>query len=542
MILLIDNYDSFVFNIRAMLLGLTNDEILVVRNDKITLDEIKRLSPSSIILSPGPKHPKDSGVCLDIFRAKLDVPVLGICLGHQALGYCFNAKIKRLDKVAHAVSSRIKLVGESVIFRDFPREFSVMRYHSLQVCELSSELEALAFSEDGVLMAMKHRKFNYYGVQFHPESYFSEYGLKIFENFLSLQGLKKPKFTPPNLAHFINKLQDNERLDDEDFAQICKIIASKDYEAVQLGALLVLITEKSLDEHSLSALVSNVLKYSQTFNDSSEMLDIVGTGGDGFKSINISTTTAFIMAALGVKVAKHGNRAVSSASGSSDVLAALGIPAFDSVAKQVKVLNETGLTFFHAPFFHSLVGEVKDVRSKLGVRTVFNVLGPLLHPNLSLKYQLMGNYHAPVHRLLAEVLRNLGRKHALVARGNEGLDELSICNETSIYELKDGEILHYSVSPEQFGFKRAMIDEIRGGDAKANAKTLLDTLCGKQQGAKFDIVVLNAMFALYTANRAKSPSQAKEIVLDAINSGKVMEFFEKFRAFVQKFDKEGKND
>lgn len=542
MILLIDNYDSFVFNIRAMLLGLTNDEILVVRNDKITLDEIKRLSPSSIILSPGPKHPKDSGVCLDIFRAKLDVPVLGICLGHQALGYCFNAKIKRLDKVAHAVSSRIKLVGESVIFRDFPREFSVMRYHSLQVCELSSELEALAFSEDGVLMAMKHRKFNYYGVQFHPESYFSEYGLKIFENFLSLQGLKKPKFTPPNLAHFINKLQDNERLDDEDFAQICKIIASKDYEAVQLGALLVLITEKSLDEHSLSALVSNVLKYSQTFNDSSEMLDIVGTGGDGFKSINISTTTAFIMAALGVKVAKHGNRAVSSASGSSDVLAALGIPAFDSVAKQVKVLNETGLTFFHAPFFHSLVGEVKDVRSKLGVRTVFNVLGPLLHPNLSLKYQLMGNYHAPVHRLLAEVLRNLGRKHALVVRGNEGLDELSICNETSIYELKDGEILHYSVSPEQFGFKRAMIDEIRGGDAKANAKTLLDTLCGKQQGAKFDIVVLNAMFALYTANRAKSPSQAKEIVLDAINSGKVMEFFEKFRTFVQKFDKEGKND
>lgn len=542
MILLIDNYDSFVFNIRAMLLGLTNDEILVVRNDKITLDEIKRLSPSSIILSPGPKHPKDSGVCLDIFRAKLDVPVLGICLGHQALGLCFNAKIKRLDKVAHAVSSRIKLVGESVIFRDFPREFSVMRYHSLQVCELSNELEALAFSEDGVLMAMKHRKFNYYGVQFHPESYFSEYGLKIFENFLSLQGLKKPKFTPPNLAHFINKLQDNERLDDEDFAQICKIIASKDYEAVQLGALLVLITEKSLDEHSLSALVSNVLKYSQTFNDSSEMLDIVGTGGDGFKSINISTTTAFIMAALGVKVAKHGNRAVSSASGSSDVLAALGIPAFDSVAKQVKVLNETGLTFFHAPFFHSLVGEVKDVRQKLGVRTVFNVLGPLLHPNLSLKYQLMGNYHAPVHRLLAEVLRNLGRKHALVVRGNEGLDELSICNETSIYELKDGEILHYSVSPEQFGFKRAMIDEIRGGDANANAKTLLDTLCGKQQGAKFDIVVLNAMFALYTANRAKSPSQAKEIVLEAINSGKVMEFFEKFRTFVQKFDKEGKND
>lgn len=539
MILLIDNYDSFVFNIKTMLNQLTNDEIAVYRNDKITLDEIKRLSPNAIILSPGPKHPKDSGICLEIFKARLNVPVLGICLGHQALGLCFGAKIQRLKEVAHATSSQISLIAQSELFREFPKDFSVMRYHSLEVVDLPSELEALAYTKDKVLMAMRHKDLPYFGVQFHPESYFSEYGLKIFENFLKFKGQTSQKASEkPTLTSFITKLQDNQGLNTDDFARICQIIASREYEAVQLGALLVLITEKSLDERSLSALVSNILKYSQTFNDESEMIDIVGTGGDGFKSINVSTTTAFILGALGVKVAKHGNRAISSASGSSDVLSALKIPAFDSIAKQVKVLDEQGLTFFHAPFFHSLVGEVKEVRAKLGVRTVFNVLGPLLHPNLSLKYQLMGNYHAPVHRLLIEVLRNLGRKHALVVRGNDGMDEISICDETSIYELKDGQIFNYTISPEQFGFKRAFHSEIVGGDAKQNAKILLDTLSGKQKGAKFDIVVLNAMFALYTANRVPTPAQAKDIVLEAIHSGKVIDFFNAYQSKVQGYDKD----
>lgn len=539
MILLIDNYDSFVFNIKTMLNQLTNDEIAVYRNDKITLDEIKRLSPNAIILSPGPKHPKDSGICLEIFKARLNVPVLGICLGHQALGLCFGAKIQRLKEVAHATSSQISLIAQSELFREFPKDFSVMRYHSLEVVDLPRELEALAYTKDKVLMAMRHKDLPYFGVQFHPESYFSEYGLKIFENFLKFKGQTSQKTSEkPTLTSFITKLQDNQGLNTDDFARICQIIASREYEAVQLGALLVLITEKSLDERSLSALVSNILKYSQTFNDESEMIDIVGTGGDGFKSINVSTTTAFILGALGVKVAKHGNRAISSASGSSDVLSALKIPAFDSIAKQVKVLDEQGLTFFHAPFFHSLVGEVKEVRAKLGVRTVFNVLGPLLHPNLSLKYQLMGNYHAPVHRLLIEVLRNLGRKHALVVRGNDGMDEISICDETSIYELKNGQIFNYTISPEQFGFKRAFHSEIVGGDAKQNAKILLDTLSGKQKGAKFDIVVLNAMFALYTANRVPTPAQAKDIVLEAIHSGKVIDFFNAYQSKVQGYDKD----
>ncbi|MCH5336809.1 MAG: anthranilate phosphoribosyltransferase [Campylobacter sp.] len=527
MILLIDNYDSFVFNVKTMLESISKDEIKVVRNDKISLEEIKKLSPTHIILSPGPKHPKDSGICLEIFKAKLAIPTLGICLGHQALALCFKSKIKRLKNPAHAKNSQVTLTKENELFKDFPKSFSVMRYHSLEVKDLSEELEPLAYSEDGVLMALKHKSLPYFGVQFHPESYFSEYGLKIFLNFLNSS--HKEKNESQNFVPYLQKLSENIALDSEDFAQICKLIMSKNYEPLQLAALLVLITEKSLNQSSLTAFVRNILRYSKTFSDDSDMIDIVGTGGDGFKSINVSTTTAFILASLGVKVAKHGNRAISSQSGSTDVLDALGIKIATNLEQGLELLKNEGLNFFHAPFFHPLVGELREIRVKLGVRTVFNILGPLLNPNLKIKYQLVGNYHAPVHKLLAEVLKALGRKRALVVRGNDGMDEISICDETKIFEVSNGEILEYSINPEQFGFKTAFHNEIVGGSGKQNAKDLLDTLSGKIKGAKFDIVVLNAMFALYTAERVQSPLEAKDIILDAIYSGRVLKYFKHYQ-------------
>lgn len=331
----------------------------------------------------------------------------------------------------------------------------------------------------------------------------------------------------------MQKLSNDVSLESDDFSEICKIIMSQNYEPLQMAALLILITEKSLNEKSLSHFVRQILRYSKTFSDESEMIDIVGTGGDGFKSINVSTTSAFILAALGVKVAKHGNKAISSTSGSSDVLTALNLKLPTSLEENLKFLRDKNLSFFHAPYFHPLIGHLGQIRKKLGIRTVFNVLGPLLNPNLKLKYQMMGNYHAPVHRLLAEVLRTLGRKKALVVRGNDGMDELSICDESKIIELRDGELFEYSISPEQFGFRRAFHSEISGSNAKENAKDLLDILSGKMKGAKFDIVILNAMFALYTANRAKTPQEAKDIILEAIYSGRVLEYFKEYQDYAK---------
>ena len=327
---------------------------------------------------------------------------------------------------------------------------------------------------------------------------------------------------------YLKKLQENIALTDTDFREICKIIDDKSYDIVQLGALLVLISEKSLYPESLTAFVNNILEYSTTFEDETPMIDVCGTGGDGFKTINISTAVAFILGAMGVTVAKHGNRAISSKSGSSDVLDKLGVPLEKSLATQIEKLHKKNLAFFHAPFFHKLVGEVREVRSHLGIRTVFNILGPLLHPNTKLKYQLVGLYHEPVHRLYAETLQLLGREHALVVRGNDGLDEITICDDTKIIEVKGDQILEYTISPESFGFKRAFHSEIEGGTAEENAEILKRILKGEEKSAKFDIVVLNAMFGLYTANVVDHPAKAKEMILEAIESGKVYEFYENY--------------
>ena len=543
MILMIDNYDSFVFNVEQYLKEMTDDEVITVRNDAISIDDIKKMNPSKIIFSPGPKHPKDSEICLEILNNTDElgnIPILGICLGHQAIGMNFGGEIKRLENPLHGKTSEITVLSEnSVLFKNLPKKFKVMRYHSLYVDDIPEDLEVTAKSEDGVAMAVEHKSKNIFGIQFHPESIFTEYGKNMIRNFLNIEVSKtlqnnenskniKEKGNFIDMNKYLKKLQENIALTDTDFREICKIIDSKNYDIVQLGALLVLISEKSLYPESLTAFVKNILEYSTTFEDETPMIDVCGTGGDGFKTINISTAVAFILGAMRVNVAKHGNRAISSKSGSSDVLDKLGVPLENSLANQIEKLHVKNLAFFHAPFFHKLVGEVREVRSHLGIRTVFNILGPLLHPNTKLKYQLVGLYHEPVHRLYAETLQLLGRKHALVVRGNDGLDEITICDDTKIIEVKGDQILEYTISPESFGFKRAFHSEIEGGTPEENAEILVKILKGGEKSAKFDIVVLNAMFALYTANVVDHPAKAKDMVLEAIESGKVYEFYKDY--------------
>ena len=538
MILLIDNYDSFVFNVAQYLGELTDEEVRTVRNDQLTLAEIRTLNPSRIVLSPGPKHPKDSGICLEILKEITDIPILGICLGHQAFGLVHGATVKRLEIPLHGKTS-VFTVSEpqSVLFKGLPQQFSVMRYHSLYVDKdtLPQELIITALSDDGVIMALQHKTKPIHSIQFHPESFFTEYGKNILKNFLvGTQAVQSVQNTEEKAKAYANevfkaalkKLQENQPLGDSDFKQICAVLHSKQYDIVQLGALLVLISEKSLYPESLTAFVRNILAYSTTFADPRPMIDLCGTGGDGLKTINISTTVAFIVAALGVKVAKHGNRSVTSQSGSTDVLGELGIAMESNLMKQLDSLEKNGLAFFHAPFFHNLVGEVREVRQRLGIRTVFNVLGPLLHPNTKLKYQLVGLYHEPVMRLYAETLQLLGREHALVVRGNDGLDEISICDETKIVEVKGKQILEYTIAPEMFGFKRAFHADIQGGTPTENAEILRRTLKGEERGAKADIVILNAMFALYTANVVKHPAEAKPLIEEALRSGKVWNYYQ----------------
>jgi len=191
MILMIDNYDSFVFNVEQYLKEMTDDEVITVRNDAITIDDIKKMNPSKIIFSPGPKHPKDSGICLEILNNTDElgnIPILGICLGHQAIGMNFGGEIKRLENPLHGKTSEITVLSEnSVLFKNLPKKFKVMRYHSLYVDDIPEDLEVTAKSEDGVAMAVEHKSKNIFGIQFHPESIFTEYGKNMIRNFLNIE-------------------------------------------------------------------------------------------------------------------------------------------------------------------------------------------------------------------------------------------------------------------------------------------------------------------------------------------------------------------
>jgi len=247
MILMIDNYDSFVFNVEQYLKELSCEEVRTVRNDEISIEEIRKLNPSKIVLSPGPKHPKDSGVCLEILKEIEDIPILGICLGHQAIGYVSGAQIKRMENPMHGKSSEIEvLYDNSKLFRDLPKKFNVMRYHSLYVDEntLSPDLIVAAKSKDGVIMAVEHKTKDIYGIQFHPESFFTEYGKKMIENFVKLENKNKREEEEKekkekkerekeikkevenmakneNLKKYLKKLQDNIALTDSDFKEHC---------------------------------------------------------------------------------------------------------------------------------------------------------------------------------------------------------------------------------------------------------------------------------------------------------------------------------
>lgn len=331
-----------------------------------------------------------------------------------------------------------------------------------------------------------------------------------------------------NFAPFMLKLQRGYPLDSSDFEVIFSSVMTGDFDEVQLAGLLVLISEKSLYADSLAALVREVMKYSQTYSDSAPMFDIVGTGGDALKTINISTACAIILASLDIRVAKHGNRAISSAAGSSDTLDALGIKLSDDLGALRELMNSKKLAFFHAPFFHKATAKVAPVRSRLKIGTVFNVLGPLLNPNTALSNQIMGNYLESVNELLAHTLGKLGRKHALVVHGMDGMDEITLCDETLIHELKDGSVISYKITPEEFGFKRAFHLDIAGGDSVANASDLNAILRGELKGAKRDIVVFNAMFALYAADNVANPKDAKSVVEYALDSGKTWAFWQDY--------------
>lgn len=248
-----------------------------------------------------------------------------------------------------------------------------------------------------------------------------------------------------------------------------------------------------------------------------KLVDTCGTGGDGASTFNISTTAAFIVAGAEQKVAKHGNRAISSRAGSADVLEALGIQVDMAGPEAAAALDEVGITFLFAPGFHAAMRHAAPVRRELAVRTVFNVLGPLCNP-AGATHQLVGVFDGDLAPVLAEVLGNLGAARALVVHGRDGLDELSTVAPSRVAEWDGTRVREYDVDPESLGLRRASADELRGGDAAANAVVLRDVLAGRP-GAARDIALLNAAAALVAASAAQDLPDGLELAARSVDSG-----------------------
>ena len=256
-----------------------------------------------------------------------------------------------------------------------------------------------------------------------------------------------------------------------------------------------------------------------------DVFEIVGTGGDNAQSFNISTTAAIIAASGGMKVAKHGNRAASSNSGTADCLEALGVNISQSPKRCVELLNEVGMCFFFAQQYHSSMKYVGAIRRELGFRTVFNILGPLTNP-ASPKMQLLGVYDAYLVEPLAQVLINLGVKRGMVVYGMDKLDEISLSSPTKICEIKDGWFRSYVIKPEDFGFERCTKDDLKGSTPDDNARITRDILSGKK-GHQRNAVLLNAGAALYIGGKADSMKEGVLLAAELIDSGKALQTLEK---------------
>ena len=280
----------------------------------------------------------------------------------------------------------------------------------------------------------------------------------------------------------------------------------------------------SIDE--ISGFASAMREKALNLDAQREVFEIVGTGGDNSGSFNISTTSAIIAASGGMKVAKHGNKAASSKCGAADCLTALGVNVFQSPKRCVELLDKVGICFFFAQMYHESMKRVAPIRKELGVRTIFNLLGPLTNPAKPTT-QLLGTYDPSLNEFFAQALSNLGVKRGMVVSGRERLDEISLCGATAVCELNSGTLRTYDITPEEFGFTRCAKEDLLGGSPQENARITLDILNGKK-GPKRNATLMNAGASLYLGGKAESVKEGIALAEELVDSGKALDVLNKF--------------
>lgn len=325
----------------------------------------------------------------------------------------------------------------------------------------------------------------------------------------------------------ILKLAKKQDLSYEEAEAVMNEIMSGEASPVQMSAYLTALSLKGETIDEITASASGMRAHCIKLLHEMDVLEIVGTGGDGSNSFNISTTSSLVIAAAGVPVAKHGNRAASSKSGAADVLEALGVKITISPERSAEILKKINICFLFAQNYHIAMKYVAPIRRELGIRTVFNILGPLSNP-AGANMELMGVFDQSLVEPLAQVMAKLGVVRGMVVYGQDSLDEISMCAPTSVCEIKDGWFQSYELTPEQFGYTRCSKEELQGGSPEENAVITKAILTGKEKGAKRQAVCLNAGAALYIAGKADTMEKGVRMAEELIDSGAALKKLEEF--------------
>jgi anthranilate synthase/phosphoribosyltransferase len=519
MIVIIDNYDSFTYNIQQAIARLSQDMVRVIRNDVIDIDGLKILRPSHIIISPGPGRPENAGISEQVIKEFAGVvPILGVCLGMQAIAHVFGAKIVGAKYIKHGVAEPIELDGRG-LFRTMSSPSTFTRYHSLVVDEksLPELFEVTARAPDGEVMGIRHRELMLEGVQFHPESIASIEGEKVFKAFLSYRREPFPfKRVLKDLLSGVDMSRQTAELFMHDLTD--GVLDER-----QTSAILTALSVKGPAAAEIAGCASVLGKKKIPVPISGKLVDIVGTGGDGKGSFNISSMAAIVIATCGVPVAKHGNRAVSSLSGSADFYEAMGLNIDLSPEQTAKIIKETNFGFLYAPVYHSAMRYAAPVRRLLGVKTIMNLVGPLSNP-AGASHLVLGVYGKSLMVPVANAAHMLGAERVLVVCSTDGYDEFSPNAPNDVVEIDEyGHISTYVVDPQELGIPVAGDDSLSGGSAKENVQLAYTLMEGGGNPALRYAVALNAGAALYISGHVKTISEGYQRALVALTDGSVQQ-------------------
>ncbi|NPV01342.1 MAG: anthranilate phosphoribosyltransferase [Brevinematales bacterium] len=529
MILVIDNYDSFIYNI-VQYIGEFYPDVRVFRNDKLTVDEALAMEPDGIVISPGPGRPSDAGISEELIRRSGDIPVFGVCLGHQGITEVFGGEVISASRIIHGKSSNMSHNGTG-IFAGLPSPIKGIRYHSLAAnrANLPDTLEITCESDDGEIMGLHAKGRNIHGIQFHPESFLTQYGKQIIRNFVDMVVERKKAKISDRLKTLVQRICAKEDLTRDEAAEMMDNIMNGDATPAQIAAYLTSLHLKGESADEITGSAQSMFRAALKVNTNvAPLIDTCGTGGDHCGTFNISTAAAFVAAGAGIFIAKHGNRSITSKSGSADVLQSLGVRIDLTPEQAVRSIETAGFAFLFAPSYHPAMKHVMPVRREIGIRTVFNILGPIVNP-AGVKRHVMGVASPALLEMIPGVFAKLGHIHSVVVHGETGIDEASIEGLSQVREIVNGEVTAWTLDPSKYGLD-GLIEELRVAGAEESAQLILDIFAGTEKGDPYKAVVLNSALAVMVA-RDIPFDEAVVIARESVDSGKAMRALEAARNF-----------